>query len=383
MDTYCKKLRENGMRCTNLAVKCNYGSAMTSARRIVLVMLLGMMPAACSSTLCTFEQLKDKLEMSMIRMRSGDPIFGLAGGPVLKDTPIPALLQRTAPSDLPILDWRNTADRDLAARLVAEMVPFVVRHSTAVDRAKSLWTQEYIDVEYHHHKVKIREYDQVLKFDTPFTRVPLRAAHEYINQRNSTKRLYMVASLHTKKALKIAAGVFDDKHLVRSLDGYEPHPKCRPVLRFGYSDLQVEPHYDSAPNFIVQLQNDKLFMLLHPLQEQNLPWERGTQHVHHSSVTTSPRSNPSAFNGAHGVAHLLRVGELIHIPPLWWHYIELASAGHNRSHIQAKGTCTFWSTLNMMYCYKGYRSDNNVTNKPTFPRRKGFQSSIYPCGGNL
>lgn len=315
--------------------------------------------------LCSFDDLQPKLEESMLRMKNSQPIFPT--GPTLQDYTVVEAMQRQNPSDLPILDWRKQNDRELAARLISEMIPFVVQNSAAVEKMQTLWTESYMKTNYTHRRVVAREYLDHFEFAAPPFKISFQVPERACEPR---ERLYLISVNHTTQERTIATAAFNNPYLQPK--GYVLNRAVDFRVRFGYDDMQILPHYDSQPGFLSQIENKKRFLLFHPLQERHLPWERNPESPHHSSVRSSPRETPNDFINARAIAHVLNPGELMHIPALWWHYVDFGE----------EEKCTgFWSTVTQPWCYKGYqRAPDHVESKPTFPRGYGLQSKIYPCG---
>lgn len=221
-------------------------------------------------------------------------------------------------------------------------------------------------------------YKDAMLFKQPDFYAPLGdVLSEYITHdlREEDENVYMISLQHTSAELEIANAVFHDKHLWPQ--GYMDSLRCRVHLRFGYDPIEVIPHYDDQPAFLVQIENHKRFLFFPPLQERHLPWERSIRSPSNSVVTKSPRTHPDDFRDARAVAHVVQPGELLHIPPLWWHYVDLRVSNSTPRNNKA---CTFWSSLSMPYCYDGYNGNENIdTNRATFPRAYGHRAEIYPC----
>lgn len=316
---------------------------------------------------CSFGELRPKLYAARERIASGLPLF--PGAPTLRDRPLREAVRggENNQTDLPILDWRREPDRRLAAALVEEMIPFVIHQSEAARRIVDLWTRQYILDNYADRVVISRAYDEMVRFTRTVdeTRLKLRDTLATSDDR----RQYIKCLNHTHGERLAASALFDHPKLLP--EGYSATgcPTCNisQYLRFGFSRVEVGLHYDSEPAFLVQMENAKKFVLMHPLYDEEVPYIRDLSNPEYTEAANpSPRSHPDAFGGARGLSHVLRPGEVLYLPPLWWHHVETLNDG-------------FWSSLSGRFLYEGYNADTTSVRAP-FPRNFGHRGDIYPCG---
>lgn len=288
--------------------------------------------------------------------------------------------------DLQVLDWRLEKHRQHALGMVNSMVPFVIRHHPGASAARRLWTQEYIERVYANRSVLSRLFRNNSNNNTNHTGELLFDNHDRIKRtlretRHNTSRhnTYVSALIHLEHEYRAGAAVFGDPLLRPSGFDYTEQrtnktgdSKCRMHLRFGYGQLRVLLHYDFQPALFVQLEGDKRFTLLHPLQTERLPWERDRNSSHYGSVSSSFSSLSSlADNKTRALRHTVRAGEVLYIPPIWWHAVEIAKAPPSR----------FWASVSQPYCGRPPAlavADRYHTDFHMLFNRKGI---AYPCGG--
>jgi len=141
--------------------------------------------------------------------------------------------------------------------------------------------------------------------------------------------------LHNSSPIKLLREIFGH-HLLRVPE----HSLEQLHIRAGFRDVKVALHFDIQANFILQSRGSKQFVLLHPLQGDLIHWERNVSHPYYRQSTDWPRrSSPDYMQKVHGLAHLLTPGEVLHVPSLWWHYVEANQPPHS----------DMWSTFNQFH----------------------------------
>jgi len=279
--------------------------------------------------LCTFDENKPFLAAQKRRMDNREAIF--AGGPIIHQVPILSALDSDT---IPVLDFSVETDRNMIRDFIANMVPFILRNMPEANRAKDLWTLDYIQRTLGSRKTTAKLFRDYVSFswDTPTRKMNISSALDLIASERLDHKPYLqvsVKSVHNSRhklfnstEMHAVREVF--QHSLLSMHGFEA---MKPWLRVGPNPLQVGLHYDSHPNFMMQVQGTKRIVMMHPLDEQYLQWERHGLSRSYSLSTVQPRNDNieskwPLFKHAAGIAHSLKPGEIIHLPPLWWHYIE-------------------------------------------------------------
>jgi len=292
------------------------------------------------------------------------PIF--EGGPVLHHRPIQELLA-SPNSSIPILDYGN-ASTQLVAKLIKHAVPFVLRHHPAARQLHRHWKQRRVREAIGFLPVKVvtftgerfKYYDAKKRW--PTGQSPGKEFGRRV--RTTVEEVFLEAQKARANRLRLYASVMVRQKTMEVLDpsgaylslSADPllqipfHTWKVPHVRIGWDPVQVATHFDSGPNFLVQVRASKPVVLLHPLQQSKLYWEKDESHPYFRRSEIWPRDlqDPDhsthlrdkypLFGDARGIAHILQPTEVLHIPSMWWHYLE-ASDPQNDSE-------PFWTSIN-------------------------------------
>jgi len=141
----------------------------------------------------------------------------------------------------------------------------------------------------------------------------------------------------------------------------------RPTLRFGPHHVQYATHFDWHPNFLTQVSGEKHVVLMGPLEGDYLSWQQNPSHPHHRQSYVwprEPRAEQQDFSNAMGLQTFLQPGDVLYIPPVWFHYLETSPPAS----LEAGDDMPFWLSLNAMANYTVRRSAN------------GGEEDVYICG---
>lgn len=98
-----------------------------------------------------------------------------------------------------------------------------------------------------------------------------------------------------------------------------------PNLWFGSAGVQTQLHYDEGINIFAQIYGEKKFVVYPPSDSPKLyPYESG------STLSRVDYNNPDLesfpeFGRARELVIKVRAGEILLLPPFWWHYVESQS----------------------------------------------------------
>ena len=296
---------------------------------------------------CTFPDVRGYLEAQLARMRSDKPLF--AGGPTLRHQHLHDILREREwnkiESDLPRFELLGPD----VARAANAGVPFVVNVSRV---AEFVALQAKLPLKPRPGSlVTVRLHDEVLNFtDSPVGVVPYRIVQQEVDD-GFSEGAYVVHSSYDDGELRALRAAFGHPNLaVRGCNAHVdaigvacPPPeqgtlgarlfrngscgrRMRPRSRLGFGSLTVETHYDLEPNFLWQRRGAKRVILFHPLQEAELPYPH--EHPFGHCISAPLSALVQATPHLRASVHVLRPGELLHIPALWWHNIEVADASH-------------------------------------------------------
>lgn len=101
-------------------------------------------------------------------------------------------------------------------------------------------------------------------------------------------------------------------------------PRLRRHVWFGPRDAYTPLHFDPEDNLFVQLYGEKEFLIYAPEDARNVyyPWLNGGL-VNYSPVNVeSPDlARYPRFQRAHPYRLIVRAGDLLYLPPRWWHRV--------------------------------------------------------------
>ena len=92
--------------------------------------------------------------------------------------------------------------------------------------------------------------------------------------------------------------------------------------RFGTRGILAAAHYDAQRNFVAVLRGAKRYVLLPPRECSRLGLVKDRAHPSHRHATADwSRGAEHTPRGARGLDAVLVEGELLYLPPFWFHYI--------------------------------------------------------------
>lgn len=324
-----------------------------------LVGPLGLLCAALMATrpwekrggllpMCTLEELGEGLVPLSRRMSAGDELF--PGGPVVKTALIGEIFANESAGQIPSL---SAAEMGLARELVLRHVPFVIRGMSAVQRLGTTWTPAYLSSRAGSARMEVDVYkDRQFRYvhrETMHrlaTADPVRAecfakssgyaesaidtmAHFIADawaHRSSTERMLYGTLVKNETFIDDdpMRGAFDE--LVPLVKELEP---MKPRFSMGFHELDFCAHLDGFANFLAQVAGTKRIVLWNPLQEHKLYWERDSDHPYFRQSKVWPRQHRrggagefSEFPTTEALQAVLHPGDVVFIPPLWFHYLE-------------------------------------------------------------
>lgn len=137
------------------------------------------------------------------------------------------------------------------------------------------------------------------------------------------------------------------KHHTDVLDRFLPlvrelRPQDAAIVRVGFAELQYGTHFDDFSNFLAQVEGVKRIVLFHPLEESKLSWQSDPDHPHFRDTDMWPREEVhrrnTAFRSARALQVTLQPGDVLFIPPLWFHYVEA---------YRPSAAVPFWLSVNL------------------------------------
>ena len=327
-----------------------------------------------NADLCTLDEVGERLQPLQNRLSVGEALF--RGAPRVMTANIKEIFANESEGQIPALTMNEMA---LAREFVLHHVPFVIRNVSAVKELESKWTQVYLSQEVgsatmavNVYKDKRFQYMHSAFFEKLRTQDP-EEVHRIVqspgyservtlnmswlfddaakNQNNSKRMLY---------AMKAPGEAIRDEELMhRAFDEVMPlvrelKPDKKAIMRIGFHELHYGAHFDYSANFLGQVAGVKKVMLFHPLEEHKFHWERNSDHPYFRHSRVWPRLNlrhdsefPD-FMMANALQVALGPGDMMFIPPLWWHYVEaklpvVASAATDTT----RDAVPFWLSINL------------------------------------
>lgn len=307
-----------------------------NSRQHLLLLLVGTFSLFVVVTMCTLEELgKGLLPMSQ-RMSAGDELF--PGGPKVKTATIGEIFANESAGQIPTTD-----DMGLARELVLRHVPFVISNMSAVKRLGSKWTPAYllshagsvkmdIDV-YRNRRFRYvhRETMRRMAAADPVRAQLFAKSSGYEDSTIDTMARFIAGSAErTMYGTMLSNETLLDDQIREVFDELVPLVKeleaIKPKLRMGFHDLDFCTHLDGSANFLAQVAGVKHIVLWNPLQEEKLYWERDSDHPYFRQSHVWPRDNGKEefpeFHTSEALQTVLYPGDVVFIPPLWFHYLE-------------------------------------------------------------
>ena len=310
----------------------------------------------------SLDEVGERLKPLRERLRAGEALF--RGAPKVKTAYVKDIFLRDeSMGQIPSVSVDEMA---LARNLVLRHVPFVIRNVSTVKDLQRKWTQTYLNKElgstrwavdvYRNKQLRYVDRDRwkEMKAQDPL------GAQRLLKGIGFPKRIFRNTSWlfnHAAKkqrplgrgrlrhkcsnenremlyAMKDYDDAFvDEKPLRQAFDQLmslvrELRPDKNAEMRIGFNELHFSTHFDTWANFLAQVAGVKRIVLFNPLEEDKLHWERNSDHPHFRNSRVWPRLNLRQdsdypdFMTAEALQVVLRPGDVLFIPPLWWHYIE-------------------------------------------------------------
>ena len=298
--------------------------------------------------LCTLDEVGERLQPLQKRLSTGEALF--RGAPKVMTSRIKEIFANESEGQIPALTMNEMA---LARKLVLHHAPFVIRNVSTIKELQSKWTQAYLSKELASATMAVQVYKdkQLLYVHGPTlekmrTRDP-QEVHRIVHGPGYGKRVTRNMSWlfddaaknqnnskHMLYAMKAPGEAISDEELMhRAFDDVMPlvrelQPDKTALMRIGFHELHYSAHFDYSTNFLAQVAGVKKVILSNPLEEHKFHWERNRDHPHFRHSRVWPRlnlRNDSEFPDfmmANALQVALWPGDMMFIPPLWWHYIE-------------------------------------------------------------
>jgi len=291
----------------------------------------------CSARLCNMRELELQWRRLDRLMDDGLPVF--TNGPRVVQLPLERVIADESIARVP-----SVTGNDTARKLVLANVPFVFKSARALN-LKKRWTAQYLKRDLGEVQIMTQMYwNKQLRYYDPEKAAKSKDAFPEVRDmtrpgatRRSLRTIAEMFGLDSKPNRSMLYGAITgyplteylDYHLMQdAFDSFQHHIKEHssqdPDFRFGFDPTEYGMHFDWHSNFLAQIHGTKRVVLLNPLQEANLDWQRNEQHPEHRQVSSWPRSdsNHHLFKKAKSVQCILEPGDVLYIPPVWWHYLE-------------------------------------------------------------
>lgn len=302
--------------------------------------------------MCSMDEVGERLKPLRERLRAGKALF--RGAPKVKTSYVKDIFRNESMGQIPSVSVDEMA---LARNLVLRHAPFVIRNVSTVKHLQRKWTQTYLNKELGSTRWAVDVYrNKQLRYVARHLWKKMKAqdplgAQRLLKGTGFPKRIYRNTSWlfnHAAKqrprgrgrlrnefsmyAMKDYDGA-DEKPLRQAFDQFmslvrELRPDENAEMRIGFNELHFSTHFDLYANFLAQVAGVKRIVLFNPLEEHKLHWERNSDHPHFRNSRVWPRLNLRQdsdypdFMTAEALQVVLRPGDVLFIPPLWWHYIE-------------------------------------------------------------
>lgn len=214
--------------------------------------------------------------------------------------------------------------------------PFILTDVVTEWPAFSRWTLSYLGERIGDRKVKVSvshgrvfhygstEHAQARTRELPFDEALRQIAHHdgatehlYIMEQQSSAG-YSVADVYPELANDFAAPAAIEKEKLRQVN-----------LWIGTAGNVTPLHYDAANNFLAQIRGRKRIHLFHPSQADLLYPSATRQSANNTSQVLLLKPDfdkHPRFKEAVACECTLQPGEMLYIPPHWWHHVESLDA---------------------------------------------------------
>lgn len=298
-----------------------------------LVAVVAFRLASLFSAHCDLDEFGARLAPLQRRLDQGLPAF--EGAPALASMPLPEVMAN--PTAAPILDVVSDVARDMAEH----HLPFVMRQVPSITALHRRWSRRYLlqkgeatavnFVTYRGKRFKYHNRGSLERMQREEPRLAEVITSRDEHGANLSKNQTMSSWMRGDKKRVYGRVVALDEDRVRDALGFiDPIIAGRwrrqnntSTVRMGFAEIQYALHWDMLPNFLVQVSGTKSVVLFHPLEESRLPWERNESHPHFRQGSLWPRDDAlDEYTDVRAMQVTLSPGDVLYIPPFWFHYIE-------------------------------------------------------------
>lgn len=328
------------------------------------------------SPYCDHDEFADRMVPLQRQLYEGVPIFKDA--PPVQTAGLEKVMSRGTGRDLAQVP---EVDEVLGRKLAGYHLPFVLRNVSSIAALHRRWTRQYLTGEaggtpmlintYRDKRAQYVNFEplEAMRKETPDLAETLMAREDYPAD-HPDQTLAWLFQHHNDSALnhgRVYAMKKDDDDFIDEPLVQEAFDFSDSILderwsrgkssefRLGFRELHYGMHLDFLPNFMAQVAGTKHVVLIHPLEEGRVPWERNARHPQFRQSSIWPRDifgDPTAvsFSDIQALQVTLSPGDVVFIPPIWMHYIE--SFPHDAAppaaapHAAPPGSPPFWITLN-------------------------------------
>lgn len=379
--------------------------ARASAPVLAVVLLLIHRSAEQNPPMCTLQEVGERLMLLQSRLAAGTTLF--PGGPTVKSERVTDIFADPRVGEIPSIAAEDT----VAARaLVLQNMPFVIRAVPSVNALQRRWTQEYLRNETASTPMFVYTYkDKMLDFldgklwvqmktqDPKEARRIMAAPGFQERASRNMSWMFNYAERHRNSDNRMVyalTNAFPDQKAARdALERFVPPMKEQslqnPFLRIGFNELHYSAHFDYTANYLAQVAGVKRVVMFSPVEEEKLHWVRDSAHPHFRHSRVWPRLNLKRdskfpdFMMAEALQATLQPGDVIFIPPLWFHYLEakMPAASDNSGNT----TLPFWLNINAFANMTSdgagqamYICPHNKNGAPIRSRRKAARGKAAP-----
>lgn len=226
------------------------------------------------------------------------------------------------------------------SRISFGCVPFIVEGFASRWKAFSQWTQENLQARYGSHQVKCFYVD---KADSTFL--------QQVNQHtvlSLEKFLSLVFSDHPTDAHQYYLRIDTQQPLFSQLendfvipDWLDQYNHSATGIWIGQKGNVTPFHHDWWHGFLAQISGKKRYHLVHPLEGATLQqqWDQAAQF----DLAPAPVFSSSDLDSLHLETYcegILEPGEMLYIPPYWYHQIDTLENGNISMPIRYDSTMT-------------------------------------------
>lgn len=280
------------------------------------------------------------------------------------------LLNESVESHIPVI----IDDTALARRLVIANIPFIIKQSENVLDVQRLVNQnDFIEKQISHVNVSTISYDDdhsdCLTYDKDRkVQSTLKSEYEFMRKYNTSRR-YITFNANdvrrvTPSTHDTLASYFNQFNTL--VDGDDT---TNFTMRLGFNDIIYAGHFDLGPNFLLHLCGEKDVIFFSYGEEDKLYWNKEIKHSKFRQSRVWPRNmikdaesfdqSFPLFKQAFGLHAKLSIGDVLYIPPLWFHFIE---SRIDKTSEQQK--LPHWLSVN------AFAAGHMVNNQTTYPCSK-------------